>query len=104
MNLNLSDKQLDWAVAVALGVNDPMAYVTIGNFHPTTDWAQTGSIIATYHISLSIKHDGWWLAQIYDINDDGHYLVCEHDPILAALKCFVLSKWTSELNPPTELL
>lgn len=75
----------------------------IGVYSPSTDWAHGGPIIERERISLSIKHDGWWLAQIYNINDDPRWLTLGQTPLIAAMRCYVASKLGDEVEIPEEL-
>lgn len=93
---------LDWAVGRCVGrVVTKYNYDT--PYTPSTDWSQGGPIIERERISLSIKHDGWWLAQIYNINDDPRWLTLGQTPLIAAMRCYVASKLGDEVEIPEEL-
>lgn len=111
---------LDWLVAKALGLgyhNDekygPMYFRP--QIHPgvvhwdskplpySTDWAQGGPIFDEHRISRIEKHDGWWRAFIYDVNDDAQHLVLGSTSLIAAARCLVLSQLGDEVEVPEEL-
>ena len=74
------------------------------HWKPSTIWSQGGPIIERERISIEIKHDGWWLAQIYNINDDPRWLVVADTPLIAAMRCYVASKLGEEVEIPEERL
>lgn len=66
----------------------------------TTDWAQGGPIKTRERISTQIKHDGWWVACIYNVNDDPTYMQLAHSELVAAMRCYVASKLGDEVDVP----
>jgi len=107
--------KLNWAVAKCEGIKRPYIHDGFckygldfcGNevfLMYSTDWACGGPIIERERISLSIKHDGWWLAQIYNINDDPSWLVVDHTPLIAAMRCYVASKLGDVIDVPDEII
>ena len=110
----MSNLQLNWAVATCAiagfrisgaGPSARIIYVPKRSawviFSPTTNWKQGGKIIEAAKISTEVKHDGWWLAKMYDINDDPRYVTIEETPLVAAMRCFVKSKYGDSLEPPS---
>ena len=73
-------------------------------WQPSADWEQGGPIIAQNRISLTQKHDGWWRACIYDLNDSPTHLHLAHEPLIAAMRCFVASKLGHRITIPKSLL
>ena len=82
--------------------NQGHAFDPIGTY--LNGWSQGGPIIEREKISVEIKHDGWWLAQIYNINDDPRWLVVANTTLIAAMRCYVASKMGDEVEIPGELL
>ncbi len=113
---NMNNLQLNWAVATCAiadfsisgaGPNAWMIYSPKRSawmiYSPTTNWKQAGPIIEAARISIEIKHDGWWLARQYDINDDPQWMSVGETPLVAAMRCFVKSKHGDALEPPAYL-
>lgn len=73
-------------------------------YSPSTDWSQGGPLLKSNRISIMQKHDGWWRACIFDLNDDLFCLQLADDPLIAAMRCFVASKLGDEVDVPEELL
>lgn len=69
----------------------------IAFFEPSMDWAQAGPIITRGRIELSPENDGGWQARIYD--EDGELVAFQqaHDPMVAAMRCYVASKYGEEV-------
>jgi len=115
-----TNTQLDWAVAKALGrnplVNDKNSFFIFGTkgewFSPSTDWAQGGPIIEREGIELhgSILDAGNCWAQFYRPHttfDGGarHYHRQEGPtPLIAAMRCFICSRFGAIVEVPDELL
>jgi len=72
-------------------------------YSPSSDWAQGGPIKTRERISTQIKHDGWWVACIYNMNDDPTYIKLAHSELVAAMRCLVASKLGDEVDIPKEL-
>ena len=72
-------------------------------YSPSTDWAQGGPIKTQERISTQIKHDGWWVACIYNMNDDPTYLKLGHSELVAAMRCFCCSRLGDVVDIPEEL-
>ena len=107
----LSGAQLDWAVAKCEGVavaydrmngwwetsdpryaepNDPEV------FSPSTDWAQGGPIIEREGIALYLYGDAEWNAHVGNKESTGS------TPLVAAMRCYVASKLSDEVEVPKE--
>jgi hypothetical protein len=63
------------------------------------DHALSGPLLDRERISTVIKHDGWWQAMQYDVNDDMCHLSLGRTRLEAGLRCFVESK----LGPSFEM-
>jgi len=74
------------------------------HYDPAQDWAQGGPISEREGISSAKKHDGWWVACIYDINDEPHHHMLSHNRLEAEMRCYVASKLGDEVEVPEELL
>jgi hypothetical protein len=88
----LTGAALDWAVAKCEEL-EGVDY----EFSPTTDWLQGGPIIEREVIdvwSTGIKN--WGAA-------NGHRTGSGPTPLIAAMRCFVLSKLGEEVEIPEEL-
>lgn len=113
---------LDWAVAKALGVpvevtassppvvrlTNPRDMFEVGvrswAFTPTTHWAQGGPIIERENISLASQSTRWaefWQA---DIGHSSKFTQWDHKPLIAAMRCYVMSKLGETVEVPEELL
>jgi hypothetical protein len=93
----LSGAALDWAVAKREG-RDMVYFQVIDAFMPSTDWAHGGPIIEREKIDVLHYADGGWLAV-------GIWL-CEAEgqtPLIAAMRCYVASKFGDEVEIPEEL-
>jgi len=107
----LTGAALDWAVAQCEGYFDKdMAWIEDGkvevtyytDYSPSTNWAQGGEIIERELIRLDTAWnyvDGNWAARMDTVG--GWW---EGDtPLIAAMRCYVASKLTDEVNVPKEL-
>jgi len=87
----LTGAALDWAVSAANGDSD---------IHPySTDWSDGGPIIEREYIELTI--DLAWNAAIRggDKDDIAH----GPTPLIAAMRCYVMSQLGDEIEIPEEL-
>lgn len=100
---------LDWLVAKCEGAtySPCRTYDGIGMEYPaatySTDWAQGGPIKSVNRISTYIKHDGWWVACVYNLNDEPEFIQLAHDELIAAMRCYVASVLGDEVEVPEEL-
>lgn len=69
----------------------------------STNWSQGGPIKTDNRISTQKKHDGWWLACIYDLNDEMTFVQLDHNELIAAMRCYVASKLGDVVDVPEEL-
>jgi hypothetical protein len=72
-------------------------------FEPSTAWAHAGPISEREGISSQKKHDGWWVACIYDINDEPKHYALSHSRLEAEMRCYVASKLGDTVDIPDEL-
>lgn len=118
----LKGHALSWAVANALSipvtVHKGRALTTLPNithpvldvefgyklFNPGGNWAVGGPLKSGHRISTVQKHDGWWVACIYDLNDDPCFMEISHDELEAAMRCLVHTHRGSNILVPVELL
>jgi hypothetical protein len=72
-------------------------------FSPSTNWGQGGRLMDEEKISMEIKHDGWRLACIYNLNDEKTCIQLDHDYLIAAMRCFVESKFGATVDVPLDV-
>jgi hypothetical protein len=79
-------------------------YLSIGKqYSPSTNWSQGGPIIKREHISLaspSSQLTMFWVAESTAIRKHTQW---DHDPLIAAMCCYVASKLGDEVEVPDEL-
>lgn len=116
---------LDWAVAKCLEVEDgkltiirwenqigrPIERETeAGRYEyewwaPSRIWAQGGPIIERERICIDIGHAGVWLAYSkQNYADDKEFMHTGSISLIAAMRCYVASKWGGNVEVPEELL
>lgn len=100
---DIVDGQVVTGMSVLITSGDFAGCHTDEVFSPSTNWAQGGPIKSANRISTEIKHDGWWVACIYDLNDDRTFIHLDHDELVAAMRCYVASKLGDEVEIPGEL-
>ena len=72
-------------------------------YSPSTDWAQGGPIIEREAIDICLVADGRWRARSrYDLSQPTHIQVGP-TPLIAAMRCYVVSKLGDEIKIPEEL-
>ena len=115
MKLKTSELQgaaLDWAVAKCEGWvagtndNDLVSFVLESSpdemhFWPSTDWAQGGPIIEREIITLDFDDGTDWQARDFDSQQ---ILAHGPTPLIAAMRCYVASRFGDEIEVPDELL
>lgn len=113
---DLTGAALDWAVTKAMagalwGENYDVPHPDDSKFYPSTNWAQGGRLIVRENIDIRRNwpelgrsgdvHGGDWFAEI--INPD-YYVSHGETPLIAATRCYVMSKLGSEVVIPWELV
>ena len=100
----LTGAALDWAVAKCEGINyvkDDVRFRGAYARKYSTDWAQGGPIIEREKISVWARDDEW-AAESFVPNQQG--LECVGPtPLIAAMRCYVVSKLGDEIELPEEL-
>ena len=90
--IDLGNKDLDRMVALCwFGKNfDISKHMGYGGliFSPSTDWAHAGPIIECEGIRLQRSHTKQWWASP---EDDCHRPVLADTPLVAAMRCYVMS-------------
>lgn len=117
----LTGPTLDWAVAKCDGKNADCeihaSNVLYGRatsgfvqYHPSTNWSQGGPIIEREKIDTAYTIDGWyanmyWRGQDNTVGAGDSYRCGGDGPtaLIAAMRCFVASKFGEELEVPDEL-
>ena len=102
---DLTGAALDWAVAHCADLPFPIVYDEDGRevmVSPSTDWAQGGLIIEREWIDLHCVNDALWEAEInasaYHNRKNGS------TPLIAAMRCYVASKFGDTVDIPEELM
>ena len=105
----LTAPALDWAVAKCEGIDlfetEGWLYAEEGRkpYRPSTDWALAGPIIERELIRLDTAYnytDGQWCARMDTV---GGWWPGE-TPLIAAMRCYVASRMTDEVEVPEVLL
>ena len=95
---------LDWAVLKANGQDFTDFNLGFMDAYPfSTDWAQGGPIIERDALDLSLVTDGKWRARHrFDLSQPARI---QHGstPLIAAMRCYVASKFGDEVQIPDEL-
>jgi hypothetical protein len=71
-------------------------------WNPSMSWAQGGWIIQREKISIWARGNEW-AAESFVLNEQGHEETGK-TPLIAAMRCYVVSKLGDEVTVPTELL
>jgi hypothetical protein len=119
----LTGAALDWAVARCEGLlcfgyrTDGKRFAVedsdgqVEGFMPATDWAQGGPIIEREGISLTSyldEEDPYWIGsvecQYKNFNATAYYEEYGPTPLIAAMRCYVVSKLGDTIDIPDELL
>jgi hypothetical protein len=69
-------------------------------YSPSTNYAQGVPLMDEANISMEIKHDGWRLACIYDLNDEKTHIQLSHDYLISGMRCLVDAKLGETVNVP----
>jgi len=73
-------------------------------YEPSRNWAVGGPIIERENISLASQSTRWaefWQA---DIRHSSKFTQWDHKPLIAAMRCYVMSKLGETVEVPEELL
>ena len=97
--------QINWLVAEALNPGDGARILAneIDFIQYHEDWAQGGPISEREGISSQKENDGWWVACIYDINEEPKHYALSHSRLEAEMRCYVASRLGDEVEVPDEL-
>ena len=113
----LSGASLDWAVAKCAGrewecAENFLDYYDDGEMNYSTNWAQGGPIIEremiqlTPHCMFNPLHG--WAAAFRSFDEDGDvdapHRMRGKTPLIAAMRCYVASKFGDKVGVPEELL
>ena len=55
-------------------------------FDPLANRSQAADLCEYYWVSSEIKHDGFWISSIYDINDEPTHMSCAPTKTLAEMR------------------
>ena len=99
----LSGAALDWAVNMADGLHGVLAPVAY-----SSNWSFGGPIIEREEIQLATERGGEWVASIPRAVEIGDYrkycFKTGPTPLIAAMRCYVVSKLGEEVEIPEELI
>ena len=99
---SLEGAALDWAVAKCEGlVNEDgldVGFIRDGAFIPSTDWLQGGPIIELEKMTLEWTGEDW---MAYIRHDEEYF---GPTPLIAAMRCYVVSKMGDEVEVPSDLM
>ena len=100
--LELTDAALDWAVAWAENITikhfSGVFYLLDGDeWNPTRNWAQGGPIIERQEIAIFLEYPKSWCATNGDVRSPGD------TPLMAAMRCYVKSKYGEEIDTKRKL-
>ena len=87
-------------ISAEYGVHQDCPIDTNTTYPYSTSWAFAGPLMEAGRISVQQKHDGWWAACVYDVNDDGHYYQLSRSFLVAAMRCYVESKCGKTIEIP----
>jgi len=99
----LTGAALDWAVAKC----EPDDWQDNQTYSPSTNWAQGGEIIEREWLDVTpwpneSDEDRRWQCVQYDTH--AYISAFGHTPLVAAMRCYVASKFGDEIDVPEELL
>ena len=107
---------LDWAVELAKGTHWSVhgyfvfkyANGTTRTFERkpewrySTDWSQGGPIIERERLNLRASGAGDWVASTHDVQHPDRVIQYAPTPLIAAMRCYVASKFGDEIEVPEE--
>ena len=102
----LEGAALDWAVAKAEGFVDNLSLNTdeflrcFGGYKPSRTWSQGGPIIQEEMIEIFRRDEEWFSYSINSKPEDFQ----GPTPLVAAMRCYVASRFGDEIEVPAELL
>ena len=100
----LIGSQLDRAVAMCEGLIRPDGGVYCGHhgnihkFKPSTNWAQGGPIIERERMQVYASHTEWYATTFLDTKQQR-----ADTALIAAMRCYCISKLGDEVEIPQEL-
>ncbi len=109
----LEGAALDWAVAECEGLKVRIPawaetpYVVVLSprgeiiYSPSSSWALVGPIIEREKLAVVCRAGGYWLAYTFD---GAEFEGTGPTPLLAAMRCYVMSKLGDEVDVPDELV
>ena len=96
--INLEGAALDWAVTKCEGYDSEVTSPEWGSWRWATDWGQGGPIIERERIAIWINGNDDWTAT------DGIKTTTGETALIAAMRCYVASRFGDEIEVPAELL
>ena len=105
----LIDQALNWAVAQCVEKDESLKaalgrfYCKGSPFEPSTAWSHGGPIINREHIGLISPSNTLSMFWTADIGFESKFTQFDHDPLVAAMRCYVASKLGDTVEIPDEL-
>ena len=124
MIINVNEAEgvvLDWLVARAEGMESRVEYAPLScanlyyyteqgegyfDWIPTRDWTQAGPIIESHAISLNFDNDPGYLWAAWTpapLRDEAEAFGYGNSMLIAAMRCYVISKLGDQVEVPEEL-
>lgn len=105
----LAGVALDWEVARCEGLLDKWGVCAPVGFRPSSNWLQGGPIIEREIVELVLCQSGsngpiYWEACAGLENEPGHAISVGPTPLVAAMRCYVVSKLGNEVDVPEGLI
>jgi hypothetical protein len=102
---DLTGAALDWAVAKCEGMSLDMFLNNRMSVCPSTDWAQGGPIIEREGITSGSWDTSPFMAHkgLYSTVNSSNPRYVGPTPLIAAMRCYVASKFGKEIDIPDEL-
>lgn len=99
----LTDAALDWAVAKCEGPSVNAYGDEVKEFiQYSREWAQGGPITHREHITLQSPTNQLTMFWVASLGRNQHRQF-DHDPLVAAMRCYVVSKLGDEVEVPDDL-
>lgn len=108
---DLTELQLDWAVAkcevaepVGSFLDGVVPHPDYNNFHPSTDWAQGGTLIERENISVGYQgHLGVPLDSLWYATNRDDACGFGQTPLIAAMRCYCYAKLGEVVDIPEDV-
>ena len=83
---------------------DPNNWIPLNLLNFSTDWSQGGPVIERERLCLEIDHAGVWLSYSkQNYGDEPEHMHAGSTPLIAAMRCYVVSKLGDTVDVPDNL-